>query len=157
MIQVSVLTKYTNIPAWCKIFIWAIFNDITDIFIIYLVPASGNLLSKGWVHHPSDEQYSERYMRCRQLVKPLSHQGPDSMQKSIYQSLFLCLVILNVYFSTLVLHSVLSYAVSICLKKYLFIPLTVLITSTLHARSKYISGSGNLGNFVCFYKNQPRK
>jgi hypothetical protein len=23
-----------NIPAWCKIFIWAIFNDITDIFII---------------------------------------------------------------------------------------------------------------------------
>ena len=26
----------------------------------YVVPASGNLLSKGWVHHPSDEQYSER-------------------------------------------------------------------------------------------------
>jgi hypothetical protein len=23
-----------NIPAWCKTFIWAIFNDITDIFII---------------------------------------------------------------------------------------------------------------------------
>jgi hypothetical protein len=22
-----------SIPAWCKIFIWAIFNDITDIFI----------------------------------------------------------------------------------------------------------------------------
>ena len=79
------------------------------------------------------------------------------LQNSIYQSLFLCFVILNVYFSTLVLHSVLSYAVSFCLKKYLFIPLTVLITSTLHARSKYISGSGNLGNFVCFYKNQPRK
>jgi hypothetical protein len=46
----------------------------------YVVPASGNLLSKGWVHHPSVEQYSERYMRCRQLVKPLSHQGPDSIQ-----------------------------------------------------------------------------
>ena len=46
----------------------------------YVVPASGNLLSKGWVHHPSDEQYSERYMRCRQLVKPLSHQGPGSIQ-----------------------------------------------------------------------------
>ena len=26
----------------------------------YVVPASGNLLSKGWVHHPSDEQCSER-------------------------------------------------------------------------------------------------
>jgi len=32
--------------------------------------------------------------------------------------------------------------------------MTVLITSTLHARPKYISGSGNLG--VYFYKNQPR-
>ena len=26
----------------------------------YVVPASGNLLSKGRVHHPSDEQCSER-------------------------------------------------------------------------------------------------
>ena len=26
----------------------------------YVVPASGNLLSKGWVPHPSDEQCSER-------------------------------------------------------------------------------------------------
>ena len=29
--------------------------------------------------------------------------------------------------------------------------LTALITSTLHAHPKYISGSGNLGDFVCFY------
>jgi hypothetical protein len=37
----------------------------------------------------SDEQYSERYMRCRQLVKPLSHQGPDSIQTQISKHLLI--------------------------------------------------------------------
>jgi hypothetical protein len=39
----------------------------------YVVPASGNLLSKGWVHHPSDEQCSDslktRYTHYKMYVK----------------------------------------------------------------------------------------
>ena len=40
-----------NIPAWCKIFIWAIFNDITDIFICCTSVWQSTFVKAGYIIH----------------------------------------------------------------------------------------------------------
>jgi hypothetical protein len=64
----------------------------------------------------------------------------------VYLSLFRNLKCIIFYFSV-TFSAVIS---SVFLSEDVF-TLTVFITFTLHAHPKYISGSGNLGCFVCFH------